>query len=125
MIITTKKPNLPLKAWLIKSYQKSSEPLTCILSPWCVTGTTDAEGNFSINIQLKANKIHASFKVTQKTHSKQILIELQKYFNCGSVIYDNKATESHKFVVNKLDDLLLKVIPHFDKYRLVLNIWIF
>lgn len=48
-----------------------------------LTGIIDSEGNFSILVQKTENgrdKISLAFKVTQKEHSKGILIYLQKYF---------------------------------------------
>ena len=89
------------------------------LSPWWITGITDAEGNFSINFNAKTQKIHASFKVTQKSHSNIILLGIQRYFNgVGLVCVDNNKYNAEKFVVNKLEDLVEKILPHFDKYPL-------
>lgn len=34
-------------------------------------------------------KISFEFKVTQKAHSRGILYDLQKFFNCGTVVIDN------------------------------------
>lgn len=48
-----------------------------------------------------------------------ILLDLKQFFNCGSIIIDNKNFAAYKFTVTRLDDLLNKVIPHFDKYHLV------
>lgn len=87
------------------------------LSPWWVTGITDSEGNFSISIA-NDNKIHAAFKVAQKTHSINILLSLQDYFSCGTVCIDNRQFDTYKFTVSKLDDLLNIIIPHFEKYEL-------
>lgn len=52
-------------------------PLSKIVTPLWVTGITDAEGNFSINTAFKYDKTHLAYKVSQKTHSKSILIKLQ------------------------------------------------
>ncbi len=91
------------------------------LSPWWVTGITDAkwEGNFSINFNANSNKIHASFKITQKSHSKGILLSIKKFFGCGVICKDNNNESADKFVVNKVEDLLNVILPHFDIYPLV------
>ena len=89
------------------------------ITPLWVTGITDAEGNFSINVHSLKNKIHGSFKVTQKSHSTGILYGLQKFFNCGTVYIDNKKEDSYKYIVSNFDDLSNIIIPHFDKYTLV------
>ena len=77
--------------------------------------------NFSILVQKtsKGYKISLAFKVTQKEHSKRILLYLQKYFECGKIHIDNKKENGYKFSVNKLEDILTKIIPHLDKYPLL------
>jgi hypothetical protein len=83
-----------------------------------VTGITDAEGNFSINYKAATNKLNATFKVTQKYHSKGILFDLKAYFSCGTVVIDNRKENSFKFLVSNLKDLTNTIIPHFYKYNL-------
>lgn len=95
-----------------------------LFTPWYVTGLSDAEGSFQITIQdnkgkgLTGFKPFLEFKITQKNHSQGILYEVQKYFKCGRIIIDNRKTETMKFVVTNVNDLLTKVIPHFDNYPL-------
>lgn len=83
-----------------------------------VTGITDAEGNFHINVMPNTKKVQLAFKVSQKAHSRKILEELMKYFDCGSIQVDNRRDDTLKFQVSKQSDLFTKVIPHFDKYLL-------
>ncbi len=89
------------------------------LNPWWVTGITDSEGNFSINYNKVANKISASYKVTQNEHSMDMLYKLKNYFGVGSICIDNRKENAYKFVISNSDLLVKKVIPHFDKYPLV------
>nr|AMX22313.1 LAGLIDADG endonuclease [Cryphonectria parasitica] len=93
------------------------------LTPWWVTGIIDSEGNFSIVTQKTSAKsgykISLTLKVTQKEHSKGILLALQKYFGCGNIYIDNKKENAYKFSVSKIEDILYKIIPHLDKYPLV------
>lgn len=84
------------------------------LSPWQVTGLVDSEGSFSIS--LSGNSIKLEFKVSQKIHSTVILNQLQKFFGCGSVVIDNRRTETHKFRVSKLSEVLGIIVPHFEKF---------
>jgi len=90
------------------------------LSPWWVTGIIDSEGNFSVFFQETKNgyKISLAFKVTQKEHSKGILLALQKFYGCGNIYLDNKKENAYKYSVNKIEDIVLKIIPHLDKYPL-------
>jgi len=96
-----------------------------ILTPWYVTGISDGEGSFQITIQdIKGKgytgyKPFLEFKVTQKSHSLGILLELKKFFDCGRIIIDNRKTDTMKFVITNVDDLMHKLIAHFEKYPLV------
>uniref|UniRef100_UPI0030E51A5E hypothetical protein n=1 Tax=Ophiocordyceps sobolifera TaxID=94213 RepID=UPI0030E51A5E len=103
---------------------KSGLPSEVNLSPQWVTGIIDSEGNFSVftaqAIKTKEKpKFSLAFKVTQKEHSKGILIDLQKYFNCGNIYLDNKKEDAYKFSIHKLEDIIERVIPHMDKYPLL------
>jgi len=60
-----------------------------------------------------------SYKVTQKEHSAGILYDLQRYFGCGNVHIDNRKEKALKFNVTKIDDIINKIIPHFEKYPLL------
>ena len=100
---------------------KSGLPSGIILNPQWVTGIIDSEGNFSIFVQKTKDKpkFSLAFKVTQKEHSKGILVDLQKYFNCGNIYWDNEKENAYKFVVQRIEDIVEKVIPHLDKYPLL------
>lgn len=91
------------------------------LMPWQVTGLTDGEGSFVYALSntgqgLTGYKISLEFKVTQKTHSEGVLYELKDYFGCGSVVVDNRKTDTKKFHINSLNHILEKVIPHFEEF---------
>lgn len=91
------------------------------LTPGWVSGIIDSEGNFSILVQQTKGgcKIGLAFKVTQKGHSKGILLALQRYFGCGNIYIDNKKEDAYKFSVNKIDDIVNNVIPLLEKYSLL------
>ena len=65
------------------------------------------------------NKITLAFKVTQKEHSSGILKDLHKYFGCGNIYIDNRKENALKFSVSIIEDIIEKIIPHFDKYPLL------
>jgi len=98
---------------------------TNIIMPWYVTGFTDGEGSFQITIQdikgkgLTGYKPFLEFKITQKSHSIDVLIEIKKYFKCGRISIDNRKTDTVKYVVTNINDIINKVIPHFDQYSLM------
>ena len=85
------------------------------LTPWQVTGFIDGEGSFSVSNT--GNSIKLEMKVTQKNNSPKIFYKMKEYFDCGSVVIDNRKTETLKYRVSSLNDILTKIIPHFDKYH--------
>ena len=113
----------------IRYYSMNLEFVINDLSPWWVTGITDAEGNFTINFNANSNKIHVSFKITQMSDSKGILLSIQKFFGCRVICKDNNNESADKFVINKVEGLLNIILPHFDRYFLVssknLDFWDF
>lgn len=102
---------------------------TAKLNPWQVTGLTDGEGGFFCSIltpplgpsegcEARKGKprVKLEFKVTQKSHSAGILHELKEFFECGSVVIDNRETKTQKYHVTSLSNIIEKIIPHFDSY---------
>ena len=92
------------------------------LHPSFITGFTDAEGCFSISV-IKNNKLKTGWRVELfyqiSLHRKDqaLLEQVQKFFNVGNIT--NSVKDSIQFRVTSLQDLTLKVLPHFDKYPLI------
>lgn len=89
------------------------------LSPWQVTGFTDAEGAFCcsiLDVGINKIKIKLEFKITQKTHSEEVLFQFKEFFNCGSVVIDNRKTNTMKYHVTSLNNIMENIIPHFEQY---------
>lgn len=47
------------------------------------------------------------------------MLDLQRFFGCGNIYIDNKKENAYKFSINKIDDIINNVIPHFDRYPLL------
>jgi len=45
--------------------------------------------------------------------------DLQRFYGCGNIYIDNRKENAYKFSVNKIDDIINKVIPHLDEYPLI------
>src|SRR5271168_2873089 len=110
--------NLNIKNELNIDLTKSSSIVQ--LNPNWVTGFMDGEGSVIIAILPSTgplnNKISLRISITQKAHSKIVLFYLQKFFDCGQVIPSSK--DCMRFVVQSKEDIIKKIIPHFDNYPL-------
>lgn len=88
-----------------------------------ISGYVDGEGCFSISFSkrdkfLVGFETKPSFSVSQNENRAQILFLIQKIFKCGFIRRDY-SDKTLKYEVRSLDDLINKVIPHFEKYPLL------
>lgn len=88
---------------------------TFCFNSWLV-GFTDGDGCFNIYINPKNNKIIFTFKVGQKINNKQVLYFIKKQLKVGSVTLEKTMAN---FLVRNRQDLLLKIVPIFDKFKLL------
>lgn len=65
-------------------------------------------------------RIRPKFTITQDLGSIASLEMIKEYFGCGN-IYINSNTHSAELVVDSIDHLVEKIIPHFEKYPLHLE----
>jgi len=107
---------------LSKSRLKKSDFLCGFskLNPWYVTGFTDAEGSFGINITTASDKLKVGlqYKVTQLASSEEVLHDLVDYFKAGKVHIDNRSTGTLKYQVQDLVSIREQILPHFEQYPL-------
>ena len=91
-----------------------------------ITGFVDGEGCFTVSffkhpksrLRLKW-QVFPEFVITQGIKSEKILKEIETFFGCGK-IYLNKRYDNHhehllKYVVRNRQDLLMNIIPFFEK----------
>jgi hypothetical protein len=57
-----------------------------------------------------------TFKLSQHSRDKQLMISLIEYLGCGNVYNDSNLVQ---FIINKYKDLNNKVIQFFDKYNII------
>jgi len=91
-------------------------------NPSWISGFTDGEGCFSVSFTRREKmntgiEARPSFALGQNKQSREALEGIQKYFNCGSIRY-SAADGCYKYEVRNLNDLITKVIPHYEKYPL-------
>ena len=91
------------------------------IDPWFLTGFTDAEGNFSVNVvnsSLYALKyrVNLSFNIGLHNKDLELLKLIQAYFGKGGITKLGK--ESSQFRISSVEDLKV-VFDHFDAYPLL------
>ena len=87
-----------------------------------ISGYVDGEGCFSVSFSKREKlligwEVKPSFCVGQNYDRREVLDLMMSYFNCGHIRRD-WGDRTLKYEVRKLDDLLNKVIPHFEKFPL-------
>jgi len=93
-----------------------------MLNPYYVTGFVDGEGCFCVSFSPKRSfktgwEVRPSFSLSQDKKSRDILFKLKEFFGCGE-IRPSKRDNTYKYEVRSLDNLIEKIIPHFEKYPL-------
>lgn len=93
---------------------------TKILHPQWITGFTDAEGCFSIIIEITKSlkwKVRTSFEINLHEKDINILYDINSFFKVGSV-YHTPSRSRCVYRVTKIEELINVIIPHFTKYSL-------
>ena len=96
------------------------------LKPWFICGFVDGEGSFHIAIYQDPSmklgwKPIPEFHVSQRITSRSVLDRLVEYFGCGYVKANHKKNPkdvTYVYVVRDRQDLLMKIIPFFERYHL-------
>ena len=92
------------------------------LSPWFITGFTDAEGCFSISIYKDSTRpigwrVCAEFLIGLHKRDERLLREIQAYLG-GIGRIGKFAKDAYALRVNTIGQII-KIIEHFDKYPLI------
>jgi len=93
-----------------------------LLNPWFIPGFTDAEGSFMIIVSKKSGTrsgwwVGVRFQIVLHKRDEELLKLIQTYFGGIGLITIAKRGEC-QFTVNSLDQILKKIVPHFEKYPL-------
>lgn len=107
------------KKKILARKQVSNGLTPTIIEPYWVTGFTDAEGCFLMNIQITKSGykyMAATYRISQHPKDIDSLYGLKDYFGVGKIyIHQKKAS----FEIHGYKNILKSVIPHFDKYAQV------
>jgi hypothetical protein len=87
-----------------------------------VVGIVDGEGSFNVRINKEKNrraKVELKFSLKLRHQDKEILDELQKFFQCGKVYIQNDYRKNHslcyRFEVQNKKEIIEKIVPFFIK----------
>ena len=88
-----------------------------------ITGYVDGEGCFTVSISPRATltvgwEVRPSLSVSQNGDRAEVLHAIQAYFGCGSIRPD-RSDRTLKWETRRLEDILGRVIPHFETYPLL------
>ena len=88
-----------------------------------ISGYVDGEGSFCVsfspsNRHLIGWEIRPSFSVSQNRDRSEVLYLLADHFGCGSIRPD-RSDNTLKYEVRRIQDLVEKVLPHFEHYPLL------
>jgi hypothetical protein len=88
-----------------------------------ISGYADGEGCFTVSISPRAKllagwEVRPSFSVSQNGDRAEVLHALQAYFGCGGIRPD-RSDKTLKWETRRLEDLLGRVIPHFERCPLL------
>src|SRR3989440_5176295 len=88
-----------------------------------ISGYADGDGCFTVSISQRAKllvgwEVRPSFSVSQNGDRAEVLHVIQAYFGCGSIRPD-RSDKTLKWETRRLDDLVGRVVPHFERYPLM------
>nr|YP_009517192.1 LAGLIDADG homing endonuclease [Blastosporella zonata]AYE93089.1 LAGLIDADG homing endonuclease [Blastosporella zonata] len=113
---------------------KSSYPFEMVtkgINPYWITGFTDAEGCFSIIVEILATnkwRLRTSFEINLHIKDVDILYQIKEFFGVGNV-YLRSQKNIAVYRVSNLQYINEVIIPHFKKYTLItkksidFNLW--
>jgi hypothetical protein len=102
-------------------YAGSRQELTDL--PSYISGYVDGEGCFTVSICPRRTlrvgwEVRPSLSVSQNADRNEVLLAIQRYFECGTLRPD-RSDKTLKWEVRSLPLLVERVIPHFVAYPLL------
>jgi hypothetical protein len=88
-----------------------------------ISGYVDGEGCFTVSISPRTKlavgwEVRPSLSVSQNGDRAEVLQLIHGHFGCGSIRPD-RSDKTLKWERHRLEDLLVRVIPHFERYPLL------
>ena len=91
--------------------------------PSYISGYVDGEGCFSVSISPRPTiivgwEVRPSVSVSQNADRSQVLLEIQRYFGCGTLRPD-RSDRTLKWEVRSLPLIVERIIPHFETHPML------
>ena len=92
-----------------------------MLSKDYIIGLVDGEGSFWARVPNKKRraKVELKFSLKLRHQDKEILEQLQEFFDCGRIYIQRDKRKNHslcyRFEVNNKKEIITKIIPFFEK----------
>jgi hypothetical protein len=88
-----------------------------------ISGYVDGEGCFTVSISPRSKlvvgwEVRRSLSVSQNGDRAEVLQLLQAHFGCESIRPD-RSDRTLKWETRRLEDILARVIPHFERFPLL------
>jgi hypothetical protein len=118
--IIFKKLNI-INVYKVLKRKLSTNHLENKLDPYWVTGFVDAEGCFSVVIEISEifkRKVRISFEINLHEKDKDILYNIKSFFGVGAV-YIRSTKKLAVYRVTNVNLIKNIIIPHFTKYPLI------
>ena len=86
-----------------------------------VLGLVDGEGCFNVRVnrQRRRARVELKFSLKLRHQDKEMLNELQKFFECGKVYIQNDKRANHslcyRFEVQNKKEIIEKIVPFFEQ----------
>jgi hypothetical protein len=104
-----------------RQYAGSRQGLTDL--PSYISGYVDGEGCFNVSISPRPTlrvgwEVRPSLSVSQNGDRSEVLLDIQRYFDCGTLRPD-RSDKTLKWEVRSLPLLVERIIPHFVAYPIL------
>src|SRR3989344_7957494 len=87
-----------------------------------IIGLVDGEGSFYVRLNSdprRRNKVELKFSVKLRHQDREILEQLQAFFDCGKIYLQKDKrpnhTDCYRYEVNNKKEVIEKIIPFFEK----------
>lgn len=88
------------------------------LNPNYVSGFTEGDGCFTVNISSKTKQVIAYYIIELHKREVTLLSSIQKFFGGAGTTNLALSRNTARFTISRKSDLINKVLPHFDAHKL-------